>query len=232
MGGRGTSVAGLGAFLALVLAVSAAPGAETALAAESIGYVKGVRVQAFGAPPQGARNPLHALDTVVSDEVVETARRGALHLIFRDGAEFRLGSASTATLDRFVYDPDASTGEFSLSLGKGIYRLITGKMQKEGLLVVTPVALVGVRGTDFVVQVFPDGSTVIAVIEGEVTVSPLVPTAAPAIVGPGQAVAVAITGEITGGVPAPSGDPGLGDFIPGAGREGEGGADGGGEGGD
>lgn len=222
---------GLSGFFALAFALAAGAGAETAQAADSIGYVKGVRVNAFGAPPGRARNPLYALDTVVSREVVETVARGALHVIFRDGSDFRLGSASKAILDRFVYDPNASTGELTISLGKGIYRLITGKMKKEGLLVVTPVALVGVRGTDFIVQVAGNGAIVVAVIEGEITISPLVPGTAPAVVGAGSTVAVGLDGQITGGVPAPPNDTGLGNYIPGADQEGEGGADGGGDGG-
>ena len=79
------------------------------------------------------------------------------------------------------------------------------------------------------VQVLISGAIVIAVIAGQVTISPLFPGAVPAVVGAGSAVAVATDGQVTSGVPAPPDDSGLGDFIPGAGRRGEGGA--GGEGG-
>ncbi len=211
----------------LGLALAAAVGVETAQALEGIGYVRGVRVKAYGTPPARTRIPLNRLDIVVSNEVVETARRGALHLLLHDGSDFRLGSDSRATLDRFVYDPNSKAGQFELNLRSGIFRLKTGRMKKEGVLVITPVAFISVTGTDFVVQVLAGGAIVVAVSEGRVTISPLVPGAAPAVVGAGSAVAVGTDGRVTGGVPAPPGDSGLGDSLPDADREGEGGADGG-----
>ncbi len=211
-------------FFSLVFALSASAGLETAQALEGIGYVKGVRVNAYGTPPARTRNSLYALDIVVSNEVVETIRRGALHLVFHDGSNFRLGSDSRATLDRFVYDPNSKTGQFELNLRSGIFRLKTGRMKKEGILVITPVAFISVTGTDFVVQVLAGGAIIVAVIVGQVTISPLFPGAVPAVVTAGSAVAVGTDGQVTSGVPAPLGDSGLGDFVPGADREGEGGA--------
>lgn len=223
-----TGLSVVSGLLVLALLFEAGP----ARALEGIGYVRGVRVNAYGTPPQRTRNPLYALDIVVPNEVVETVRRGALHIKFHDGSEFRLGSASRATLDSFLFDSGSAADQFELSLRSGIFRLKTGRIKKEGVLVITPVAFIGVRGTDFIVQVLATGAIVVAVIEGAVTISPLFPGGIPATVTAGSTAAVATNGQVTTGVAAPPSDSGLNQSLPGASREGEGGDDGGGQGGD
>ncbi len=193
--------------------------------------VRGVGRFAYGTPPARARSGLFARDIVVSNEVVETVKRGALHLVFHDDTILRLGSDSRATLDRFVYDPNSSAGQFELNLRSGIFRLKTGRMKKEGVLVVTPVAFISVTGTDFVVQVLAGGAITVAVITGQVVISPLVPGVAAVVVGAGAAAAVGTDGRVTTGVPAPQHDAGLSDDLPRSRPESQGDAEGGGQGG-
>ncbi len=133
-----------------------------------IGGVDLVRIWASGTPPETGKRDLFVATRVFGNEVVETVRDGALHLRFIDDTEFKLGSDSRATLDTFLYDPASSAGELTLSLKEGIFRLKTGRIKKEGVLLVTPVALIEVRGTDLNVEVLPDGTTLVSVTEGEV----------------------------------------------------------------
>ena len=99
-------------------------------------------------------------------------------MTFLDKSIFRLGAASRATLDKFVYDPDSKAGELTLNLKEGIFRVTTGKMKKEGILVVTPVAVITVVGTDFIVTDFIvqvlAGLIRVVVLAGEVNISPTV----------------------------------------------------------
>lgn len=201
----------------------------TAAAAEGIGQVAGVGRWAYGTPPGRSRSGLFVRDAVVTNEVVETVPRGALHLAFHDGSIFRLGANSRATLDRFVYDPNSKAGQFEVNLRSGMFRLKTGQMKKEGILVITPVAFISVAGTDFIVQVFLNGAIVVAVLSGQVVISPLVPGAAPAVVTAGSAVGVGANGQVTTGASYPPRDRGLDDDLPGSGTESQGDAEGGGQ---
>lgn len=51
------------------------------------------------------------------------------------------------------------------------FRFITGKLGGPGFKVRTPTAVIGVRGTDFVVLVAEDGATQVAVLDGEVEIA-------------------------------------------------------------
>lgn len=48
------------------------------------------------------RRELSILDDVFEDETVETAIGGALHIVFLDSTDFRLGENSSMVLDRYT----------------------------------------------------------------------------------------------------------------------------------
>ena len=199
---------------ATVLAATwSGPCTESASASEDIGQVKRVLFYAYGTPVGHSRQGLFARDSVYTNEVVETVKKAALHIRFQDGFDFRLGAASRATLDRFIYDPGSETGELTLSLRAGIFRLKTGRMKKEGILVVTPVALIGVAGTDFIIQILADGTLVAAVLEGRITITPLVAGAASLSLVARETAHVETSGRVTLAVGWPRADPGLEDWL-------------------
>ena len=158
---------------AILAAVPLATSIPPVSAAPDIGRVKAVVLAAYGTPPAEGRKTLYTRDRVFTDEVLETAGKSALHITFLDKSIFRLGSSSRATLDRFVYDPGSKSGALTLNLKEGIFRIKTGKMKKEGIRVVTPVAVINVAGTDFIVQVFASGIIRVAVLEGRIVISPV-----------------------------------------------------------
>ena len=203
----------------IVLAMLAGLGAT---ARAEIGTVRHVAVWAYGTPPQAARAGLYLADAVVADEAVETVDGGALHIRFLDDTELRLGSASRVVLDSFVYDPATSAGEFAIELGEGVFRILTGSLAKESFAISTPVAVIGVRGTDFDVAVASDGATTVTVREGFVTITPR--DGQSANVGPTQSVSVGVDGSVSQGAGSPS-DPGLAAAGAGQGTSGRGGQD-------
>lgn len=158
--------------------------------AQSIGSVQLVEVWAYGTPPSGAKQDRFVRDAVVANEVVETVADGALHLMFGDGSELRLGSASTATLDSFVYNPGTRAGEMTVNMTRGAFRFISGKLNKSGVKLRTPTALIGIRGTDLLISVGPLGATLVTVLAGTVTVQNA-NGGGEASVSAGQAVSVA-----------------------------------------
>ncbi|MEQ9639441.1 MAG: FecR family protein [Alphaproteobacteria bacterium] len=198
---------------AAALAACLAAGAAQA---QSIGSVQLVEVWAYGTPPTGGKQDRYVRDQVVANELVETVANGAMHLMFSDGSELRLGSASTATLDSFVYDPGAGGGEMTVNMTRGAFRFISGKINKSAVKLRTPTALIGIRGTDLLINVDPFGATVVSVIAGTVTVQNA-NGGGEASVSAGQAVSVAAA-TAAPAITAPNEmDEGLEDASPGAG---------------
>ena len=200
------SAVALGFVMALILI---ALGGRSAEAAGEIGDVRLVKVWAYGTPPQTGRAPLFRADDLFADELVETVADGALHIRFLDDTKLRLGSSSRATLDSFVYDPSTNAGELAADLGEGVFRFITGKLNNEGIEIRTPVAVIGVRGTDFIVSVTASGATIVAVLAGSVTVTARGAGGASATASAGQSVAVNAAGQVATGVAGPIQDAGL-----------------------
>jgi|GEM_PF-3171968 len=165
--------------------------------AQGIGAVEEVRAEAFATPPSASRDRVAMARLVVANEAIETGADAAVGLRFTDQTIFRIGPASLVTLDRFLFDPNAKSGAMALNLGRGAFRFISGTMPKEGIAVRTPTALIGVRGTDFLVRVTPAGATAVTVFEGSVVIQPLGGTAQ-ILVLPGQRASV----DSGGGTPS------------------------------
>jgi hypothetical protein len=157
---------------ALLLVVSHAPAGAQQTAA--IGSVNEVRSDAFGTPPGLQRRALAVQSDVFASERIETGRDAWAQLSFRDATSFRVGGGSTVVLDRFIYDPDKKAGELTIGVTEGVFRFVTGTMKSESYRIRTPSALIGVRGTDFVLAVAPNGSVRVAVNSGAVEIIPRV----------------------------------------------------------
>ena len=197
----------IGAVAIVSLAFAAGP----TFAVGEVGNVHIVKVWAYGTPVGESQTPLYRADDLYADELVETVEGGALHIRFLDNSKLRLGSASKVTLDSFVYDPNTSAGELTADLGEGVFRFITGKLNNEGIEIRTPVAVIGVRGTDFIVSVAATGATIVAVLSGIVTVTPRVAGGVPATATAGQGISVSTAGEVSAGAASPVEDSGLRD---------------------
>ena len=178
--------------------------------ATEIGSVEDIKVSAFGTPVGEPRRSLSEEDDVFGEELVETAPRGALHIQFLDETSLRLGSDSQVVLDRFVYDPAAGAEDLTVELGQGVFRIITGEITPDRITIVTPVATIGVRGTDFILKILATGALVLAVLKGQVVVTPLAGNAAPTLIDEMETAGVDASGQIDTQVAPPSVDVGLG----------------------
>jgi hypothetical protein len=110
-------------------------------------------------------------DNVHQDEMIKTGAASAARLVFADRTDFMIGAESEVVLDKFVYDSTSNSGQLILRATKGLMKFRTGSMSSRSYRIDTPVATVGVRGTEFVIQVFEGGGSYIKVISGEVVVT-------------------------------------------------------------
>jgi hypothetical protein len=97
----------------------------------------------------GQRRELAAGGSLAQDEVIKTDRAGNASLRFIDDTSLTVGPASTIKLDKFVFNPDRKASEFVLGATRGVFRFATGHSEHRAYEIVTPVAVIGVRGTQF-----------------------------------------------------------------------------------
>ncbi|MFC1719507.1 FecR domain-containing protein [Pseudomonadota bacterium] len=145
-----------GIFTSLILAATLAA-SSVAVAEDSSGMVVASRGEVIALSNGGSRELKQGDFVYVSDEILTSARSFAV-LQFTDGAKVTVRPDSTLIIEQYLYaggDDDAAT----LNLVSGGLRVITGAMAKtnpENYKVRTPVALMGVRGTEFSIMLCGD----------------------------------------------------------------------------
>lgn len=93
-------------------------------------------------------------DEVFVDDAIMTGPKSFAVIQFLDGAKVTIKPDSEISIDDYVYNGNADD-KATLNLVSGGLRVITGAMAKshpENYKVKTPVALMGVRGTEFAIQ--------------------------------------------------------------------------------
>ncbi|MBT5881890.1 MAG: hypothetical protein HOH46_22760 [Rhodospirillaceae bacterium] len=153
---------------AMVAALTLHP--VVAQAQVAVGTTNKVVSKVMGVFQSNTRN-LNLRDAVYSDESINTGANSATRLIFQDNTILSVGASSSITLDKFIFDADASKSQVALSMSKGVMRFVTGTLAKEKYSIRTPTAVIGVRGTTLVVAVAANGTTTVSVTAGSVTVT-------------------------------------------------------------
>ena len=128
---------------------------------------------AIGQLPAGGEHELHFSEPIYAEEVVLTDARASTALEFLDKTQLRVGTNSTVKLDKFIYDPSTGDGAALLNFGVGAFRYVSGSLGKsKKMQLATPTAVLSIRGTELVIAVAPDGTTQVAVLDGEIEVTP------------------------------------------------------------
>ena len=114
-------------------------------AQEAIGTATSVRPQAEGS--HGGNRTLSGGGSVYSKENIKTGNTGKADLQFRDKSNLAVGPSSNVRLDKFVYDPNKSTGTIAIEATRGSFRFVTGSQGKGTThQIKTPYGTLGVRG--------------------------------------------------------------------------------------
>ena len=155
--------------LALSMQAGVAMGDSPAAAVGQVSFVIG-SVQAVDA--QGEARTLEGGAAVLAGDRIETAAGQHVHLRFVDGGFVSVRPGSRLIVER--YDVTGSETAIRFRLDRGVVRSITGQaaqVRKDRFRLNTPVAAIGVRGTDFVVHA-DDGSLRAVVNQGAIVVAP------------------------------------------------------------
>lgn len=169
-------------FLRLLLLITAfsLPSFD-AMADTSLGTV----IKSKGSSTAFRRNflfPLTRTDQVFWKDVIETHGHARLEITFKDKTLLQMGDSSKLAIDEMVYEPNKK-GKALFTLTQGIFRMVSGainKMKGGTFTIKTPIATIGVRGTDFwghqnektlTMALLDDGELVITTTNGTVTLT-------------------------------------------------------------
>lgn len=119
---------------------------------------------------------------------LRTGEGARLQVTFRDSSTLTLGENAAVVIDKYVFDPDAGVGETALNNTAGALRFATGRIKtlaNRDVSITTPVASLGVRGTDL-------WTGLLNLVQGVYAIEPAVEVS-----NQGGAVTLAIKGQGT-----------------------------------
>ncbi|MGH8808240.1 MAG: FecR family protein, partial [Noviherbaspirillum sp.] len=163
-----------------------------ALAAEPAGSVSFVIGDASVLGDDGKSRVVSRGDSIGAGEILQTGATGHIHLRMVDGAFVSIRPQSRLRIEDYKYDAaNPANNRIKFVLEKGVARSITGRAgeaSKENYRLNTPLAAIGIRGTDFVVHATVD-VTRVTVQSGAVVMAPLTADCLASTLGPCKSAA-------------------------------------------
>ena len=144
----------LDADLVARLAGPLAPGqyaaADDGIEAQPIGRVDETIGEATATRVDGTTVSLQKDSPVFQGDIIETESDGAIAIVFIDETTFSLGEDARMVIDELIFDPSSLEGSSSFSVIQGVFVFVSGEIaanNPDEMLVKTPVATLGIRGT-------------------------------------------------------------------------------------
>jgi hypothetical protein len=144
----------IGRLVVLAAAVVIAVALSGRVSAQEAGHIK-VSRGAVQIERAGQKTAAAVGAVVQAGDVVTTGADGSVGITFLDNSLLSAGPNSVLAIDRFAFDSTTHQGSFESSLRKGTLAVVSGKLAKqspEAMKVKTPAAVLGVRGTEFLVR--------------------------------------------------------------------------------
>lgn len=111
---------------------------------DRVGVVTAARPGINSAP---ADQVVYVGNDVLFGERFTTDKSGAVHILFMDQSSITLGPNSTMTIDEFSFHPKKQEGRITVSLLKGVLRVVGGLVSKySDTRVITNNGTIGIRG--------------------------------------------------------------------------------------
>lgn len=127
----------------------------TAVQADGIGKIRLVSGESY-VVRDGSREKAAIGGEVQQSDVIETAADGSVGITFNDNTVFSAGPNSQVSMEEFKFDPVTLKGSFLAKLGRGTLSVVSGDIARgspKAMRIRTPSAILGVRGTRFLVRV-------------------------------------------------------------------------------
>ena len=137
----------------VALAMAGVALVASAAIAQDVGRVKTVKGTVY--VDREGRRELALVGTGLRQaDIVVTGPDGAVGITLADDTLLSAGPNSVLAIERFVYEAN-QPGSLEAALSKGTLAVVSGRIAKQApdaMRVKTPAAILGVRGTEFVVR--------------------------------------------------------------------------------
>jgi len=137
----------------LMVAMLAATGATAAEA--PAGMVKTAKGSA-AIERDGKKTVVQPGAALMASDRVVTGADGSVGITLRDETLLAVGPNSNVWLEKYAFDPTSHEGVLNATVKRGTLGVISGKLSKQSPGAVqfrTPTSILGVRGTEFVIDV-------------------------------------------------------------------------------
>ena len=195
-------------FLALVLAFAALAMSGPSLAQRAQGYVQEVHGNVTGQIGTGSSLQVEKGQTLINNAMIATGPGSYAVLKFEDGTAVLLKENTSFQVQNYDYNPKAPENANAIfNLLRGGLRMITGLVtsrNRNALKVGTPLATIGIRGTEFIAELV--NPFFIQVINGTIVVTN---SAGAVVFTAGQAVVVANPATLANIIPLNQVPPGV-----------------------
>lgn len=143
-----------GVIAIFIILSSTSPGLAAPTAAP-IGRIKSVTGKAF-VVRGNARLAAHVGDAVLERDALETEPQSSIGVSMNDNTLLSAGPSSHISLDQYRFDPSTLDGQFFARMRRGSLAVVSGDITRHtpgAMRIQTPRAVLGVRGTEFLVNV-------------------------------------------------------------------------------
>ncbi len=134
----------------------------------SIGSVDDVSGSVWAVRVDGTRVELNVGDPVYQGDTLESGADGSVSIILVDETTFSMGEEGLIVLDEMIYDPGTQEGSISLSALEGVFTFVSGQVAKtdpDAMTIDTPVATIGIRGTQVGLNLEDEGGMKVILME-------------------------------------------------------------------
>ena len=142
--------------------------ALTGVAGEPIGQVETLAGTVTAIRSDGTEATLQVGDSVFQGDTLQSRDDGAIGVVFADQTTFSMAESGEIVLDEMVYDPTTQEGTFAVSVVEGVFTFVSGEIAKtdpDAMTLDTPVATIGIRGTQVALKYDVGGDLQVVLME-------------------------------------------------------------------
>lgn len=135
-----------------------------------IGQVEDLDGSVFAIRVDGTRVELQPGDPVFQGDILESGADGSIGIILADDTTFSMGENGRMVLDEMIYDPGTQEGSVSMSVLEGVFTFVSGSVAKtdpDSMTIDTPVATIGIRGTQVGVNIEGENADIVLMEEAD-----------------------------------------------------------------
>lgn len=147
----------MSSFKWLPVCVLAASALVAQAQSEPIGYVKTVSGEAWVTTAGQRQSAKPGLAVQIGSQL-KTSASGSLGVTFKDNTVMSFGPDTEMTVDEYLYAPSKKQFKLGARMSQGTLNYVSGVMAKlkpDAVAINTPSGIIGVRGTQFLLQVAP-----------------------------------------------------------------------------